>query len=66
MKKQVTDKNAVKCNENHGSHKLSHCIYYYKITKICVVVDRINQYWKHVDYCGFEYKEQIKDSAHKT
>ena len=45
-KQQVTDKNKAKCIGNHGSFMISHCVYYYKITKICVVIDQLNNYWK--------------------
>lgn len=58
-KRQVNDKNKQKCNENHGSHMMSHCVYYYKITKVCVVIDQINYFWKQTDFCGLEYEELI-------
>jgi len=43
---------------------MSHCVYYYKITKVCVVVDQINRHWKQTDFCGVEYRELVQDSSH--
>ena len=65
-KQQVTDKNKAKCIENHGSFMISHCVYYYKITKICVVIDQLNNHWKQTSFCGLEYEEKVEDSSHRT
>ena len=45
---------------------LSHCVYYYKISKVCVVVDQVSGHWKQTGFCGNEYKQLVEDSSHQT
>mmetsp|Transcript_18463 Transcript_18463/g.28322 ORF Transcript_18463/g.28322 Transcript_18463/m.28322 type:complete len:83 (-) Transcript_18463:446-694(-) len=58
-------KNAEMCKHHNGMRtNQNNCLYFYKITKMCVTIDKADDgSWKYVSSCGIYHHDMLKNST---